>query len=162
MPSQRISVSPIWLKIDCKRRATSIQATDSAPAPSDRATSGFDDRLKSAVHHSLCIERHRRRFHHLHETRVLHHLFVDAIPVGARLEHDVREQDRLAGFGLNSARERQPHFHVQIVADIRGIRARRDPSTPSLLPEPGGDKSSGSSSEQVKRTHQHNEPWDIL
>src|SRR5262245_17149866 len=48
--------------------------------------------------------------------RVLHHLCVDAIAVSARLEHDIGKENRLARLCLNSARERQSHFHVQVVA----------------------------------------------
>ena len=86
------------------------------PAPKSLpGSSGFYDGLESAVEHALHIERHRR-FHQLRQTRISHHLCVNAITVFTRLEHDVGEQYRLAGLGFDSARKRLSHFDVQIVA----------------------------------------------
>src|SRR5437667_99225 len=45
-----------------------------------------------------------------------HHLCVNSIKVRTRLEHNVGEQYRLAGFGFDSARKWLSHFDVQIVA----------------------------------------------
>src|SRR5437867_13336307 len=56
-----------------------------------------------------------RGFHQLRQTRISHHLCVNAITVHTRLEHDVGEQYRLAGLGFDSARTRHSHFDVQIV-----------------------------------------------
>src|SRR5438094_1914540 len=56
-----------------------------------------------------------RGFHQLRQTRISHHLCVNAITVHTRLEHDVGEQYRLAGLGFDSARKRHSHFDVQIV-----------------------------------------------
>ena len=57
-----------------------------------------------------------RGFHQLRQTRISHHLCVNAITVRTRLEHNVGEQYRLAGLGFDSARKRLSHFDVQIVA----------------------------------------------
>ena len=78
-------------------------------------SSGFDDGFESAVEHALHIEGHRG-FHQLRQTRISHHLCVNAITVRTRLEHNVGEQYRLAGLGFDSARKRLSHFDVQIVA----------------------------------------------
>jgi hypothetical protein len=76
---------------------------------------GFDDSFESAVKHTLHIEGHRR-FHQLRQTRIFHDFRVDAVAMCAGLEHNIGEQYRLAGLGLDSARKRLSHFDVQIVA----------------------------------------------
>jgi len=54
--------------------------------------------------------------------------------MAARLEHDIREQHRLAGLGPDPAWKRQAHFYVQIVADALAEleRAVVTPDFPSL------------------------------
>jgi hypothetical protein len=70
--------------------------------------------LEPAIDHALHVEGHGGALHHLGEALVLHHLGVDAVAVGARLEHDPRQDDRLVGIELDAARERGElaHFHV--------------------------------------------------
>jgi hypothetical protein len=61
-------------------------------------SSGFDDALEAAVQHALHIEGHF--LGQLGQTWILHDLCVDAIAVGARLKHDIREQYRSPGLVL--------------------------------------------------------------
>ena len=52
---------------------------------------------ESAVRHPLHVERHRLRVHHACQPRILHHLPVDAIAIGARLIDDPGKHDDFAG-----------------------------------------------------------------
>src|SRR6267378_6759919 len=70
----------------------------------------LDEDLEAAVEHAFVVEGHGLGIHHLRDTRVLHHLHVDAITMRARLEHDPRERHRLAGLELDASRERHAHL----------------------------------------------------
>ncbi len=51
------------------------------------------------------------------DTRIFHHFGIDPVAVRPRLEHNVREDDRLAGFDLGMFRKRYAHLRCEIVAD---------------------------------------------
>ena len=76
-----------WFENRCSPEA--FEALISCYAP---AISGVHDSFESAVHHSFHVEWHCLRTYHLRQTRIFHHPGIDAIAVGARLEHDIREQ----------------------------------------------------------------------
>lgn len=77
----------------------------------------LDHYLEPAVDHPCAIEGHVFRIAHVMDTRIFHHFRVDAVAVGARLEQDVREDHRLAGFGLGVFCKRYAHLRCEIVAD---------------------------------------------
>ncbi len=53
----------------------------------------------------------------MRDSRVLHHLGVEAVTMGTRLEDYPGEDYRLAWFQLRHAWKGRPHLHVEIVAD---------------------------------------------
>src|SRR5690349_13900870 len=72
---------------------------------------------EAAERHSLAVERHRLRIHHVREPRILHRLRVHPVAILARFVDDPREPDFLALLELHALRERHlPTVH-HVVGD---------------------------------------------
>src|ERR1700738_3320547 len=89
-------------------------ASVSAPSASFFPASEFDEGRESTPDHALTIERDRLRIHHLGETRVAHHLFVDAVTSDARLIHNPGEHHDLAGLEFYALGEGGPLSHLDV------------------------------------------------
>src|SRR5687767_9907492 len=74
-----------------------------------------DRDIESAVNHALHVERHI--LWPTHAGHCLHYLCIDAIAMSPRLEYDVREHHRLAGFQLHHSRKRRSPLRLEVVTD---------------------------------------------
>ena len=84
---------------------------------SSEISSAIHQDLKSPVDHTLAVKGHVFRIHHLCQTRVFHHLGVDAISVRSRFEDDEREENCFARFDLHQEWERHAELHFKIVTN---------------------------------------------
>src|SRR5258708_21902254 len=95
----------------------STRAMNRSSVSADGIRSGFEQEFEAAVDHPLGVERHGFRVHHVGQARILHHLGVDAVPLRARLVHDIGEHHGLAGLLLDAARKRSALAPLHVVRD---------------------------------------------
>src|SRR5258708_12207471 len=119
----------------------STRAMNRSSVSADGIRSGYEQELEAAVDHPLGVERHGFRVHHVGQARILHHLGVDAVPLRARLVHDIGEHHGLAGLLLDAARKRSALAPLHVVRDALPVfeGAVLLPNLPRSSPHPPVD-----------------------
>src|SRR5258708_1222762 len=112
--------------------------------------------LEAAVDHALGVERQRLEVHHAGQARVLHHLFIHAVAVLARLVYDPRKPDHLAGLELDAPRERGSLAPFHVVGDAFPVLER-----PMLAPDLAGFERHAAIGFDFLFGDPNNEPIDI-
>lgn len=89
-----------------------------------RFSSSPDHDFEPAVCHLLHVERHVRWVAGVLQTRIAHHLLVNAVAVGLVLVRDEREHHRLALLRVREFGEGHAPLHLHVLSGALGVRER--------------------------------------